>query len=83
MLNKSFQAFNGIQKLKWGDTIRLHSGDMEYTYIVEEVFEAPASAVIVPFTPGESRLTLATCNSFGSKEDRFVVEAHLIEKKPL
>ena len=28
--NKNFQAFNGIQKLKWGDTIRLRSSDMEY-----------------------------------------------------
>jgi len=83
ILNKNFQAFNGIQNLTWGDTIRLQSGDVEYVYIVEEVFEAAASDVVVPFTPGESRLTLATCNSFGSKDDRFIVEAHLLEKKPL
>ena len=83
VLNKNFQAFNGIQKLTWGDTIRLQSGDIEYVYIVEEVFEAAASEVLVPFTPGKARLTLATCNSFGSKDDRFIVEARLLEKKPL
>lgn len=83
VLNKNFQAFNGIQKLQWGDTIRLHSGDVEYVYIVEEIFEAAASEVVVPFTPGKARLTLATCNSFGAKDDRFVVEARLLEKKPL
>ena len=28
--NKNFQAFNGIQELKWGDTIKLQSESKEY-----------------------------------------------------
>lgn len=83
VFNKNFQAFNGIQDLKWGDTIKLQSEDMEYTYFVEEVFKAKASEVTVPETPGKANLTLATCNSFGAKDDRFVVEAKLISKKSL
>lgn len=83
VLNKNFQAFNDIENLTWGDRIRLHSKDTEYIYRVEKVFEAKASDVFIPETPGEARLTLATCNSFGAKEDRFIVQAVLIGEKPL
>ena len=79
VFNKNFQAFNGIQNLTWGDTIRVQSSDTEYVYRVQEVYQAKASDVFVPNTPGEARLTLATCNTFGSKEDRFIVEAVLID----
>ncbi len=83
VLNKNFQAFNGLQTLTWGDKIRLTSADTEYVYRVEKVYEAKASEVFVPETPGEARLTLATCDSFGAKDDRFIVEAVLIDKKVL
>lgn len=83
VFNKNYQAFNGIQDLTWGDTVRLQSDDTEYIYRVQKVYKASASEVIVPFTPGKAKLTLATCNSFGSKDDRFIVEADLIDTKEL
>ncbi len=83
VFNKNFQAFNGIQELAWGDTIRLQSSDAEYTYRVQKVYKAKASEVVVPSTPGQAKLTLATCNSFASKDDRFIVEAELIDTKTL
>ncbi len=83
VFNKNFQAFNGLQDLEWGDTIRVQTSDTEYTYRVQDVYQAKASEVFVPNTPGEARLTLATCNSFGSKDDRFIVEAILIDTKTL
>lgn len=83
VFNKNFQAFNGIQELDWGDKIQLQSAGKEYTYFVEEVYKAAAADVIVPMTPGKSRLTLATCNSFGSKDDRFIVEAKLVSERIL
>lgn len=83
VFNKNFQAFNGIQNLTWGDTIRLRSSDTEYVYQVERVYKAKTSDVTVPVTSGEAKLTLATCNSFGTKDDRFIVEASLISKKSL
>ncbi len=79
VFNKNFQAFNGIQNLDWGDIIRLQSEGREYVYRIDRVYEAKASEVVVPNSRGESKLTLATCDSFGSKDDRFVVEATLIE----
>ncbi len=83
VFNKNYQAFNGIQNLKWGDTITLKSSDMEYTYRVDRVYEAKASAVMVPTKASQAKLTLATCDTFGAKEDRFIVEATLVSKKPL
>jgi len=80
--NKNFQAFNGIQKLVWGDTIRLRSGDTEYVYAVDRVYEAKASDAEVAIQKGVAKLTLATCNSFGTKDDRFVVEATLVDSHP-
>jgi LPXTG-site transpeptidase (sortase) family protein len=83
VFNKNFQAFNGIQNLVWGDTVRLQSDDTEYIYRVQKVYEAKSSAVFVPSTPGKAQLTLSTCNSFGSKDDRFIVEATLVDSRAL
>lgn len=83
VFNKNFQAFNGIQELQWGDLVRVQSQDVEYVYRVQRVYKAKASDVVVLPTPGKAQLTLATCNSFGSKDDRFVVEAYLIDSKVL
>lgn len=83
VINKNFQAFNGIQKLEWGDSIRLRSKDREYVYSVDRVYEAKASAAEVPIQHDIAKLILATCNSFGSKDDRFIVEATLVESYPL
>ena len=78
--NKNFQAFNGIQDLKWGDTITINSEEGEYTYRVDKVYRAKASDVVVPIAGTEKRLVLATCNSFGSTDDRYIVEADLISE---
>jgi LPXTG-site transpeptidase (sortase) family protein len=83
VINKNFQAFNGIQNLEWGDTIEVRSGNTVVTYQVEKVFKAKAEEVTVPMGGTEPRLTLATCNSFGSKDDRFVVEAKAVSTKQL
>ena len=83
VFNKNYQAFNEIQKLVWGDTIRLRSRDTEYVYRVDKVYEAKASTVSIPTQSTEQKLTLATCDTFGAKEDRFIVEATLISKKAL
>lgn len=77
--NKNFQAFNGIQKLVWGDIIRLRSSDTEYVYSVDRQYKAKATDAEIALEKGVAKLTLATCNSFGTKDDRFVVEATLIE----
>lgn len=83
VMNKNFQALNGIQKLKWGDIIEVESAGTKYTYRVEKVYQAKATGITIPTDVSGKRLTLVTCNSFGSKEDRFIVEAKLLSEKTL
>ncbi len=78
VLNKNFQAFNGVQNLEWGDTITITSENAVYTYRVERVYEARASEITVPIAGDAKLLTLATCDSFGSVDDRHIVEAKQI-----
>ncbi len=83
VINKNYQAFNGVQHLVWGDTIRVQSGDAEYVYRVQRVYKTKASETDIPLDHSSAKLTLVTCNTFGSKDDRFVVEADLIDTRPL
>jgi len=83
VINRNFQAFNGIQTLEWGDIVRLQSADTEYVYRVDSVYQVKASEASVDIQRGRPSLTLATCNSFGTKDDRHIVEATLIETKTL
>lgn len=83
VFNKNYQAFNGIQNMEWGDTIRVQSADTEYVYRVDKVYHAKAGEVTVPIANTGPKLTLATCNSFGTKDDRYIVESTLISQKPL
>lgn len=81
--NRNFQAFNGIQDLEWGDMIRVQSGDAEYVYRVQKVYKTAASVATILLDDSKAKLTLATCNSFGAKDDRFIVEADLVDSYPL
>jgi LPXTG-site transpeptidase (sortase) family protein len=76
--NKSFQAFNGIQNLKWGDEIEITTLDITYVYRVEKVYRARAKDETVAIAGLKQRLVLATCNSFGTADDRYIVEAELV-----
>lgn len=81
--NKAFKAFNGIQKLKQGDLITVTGEGHVYTYAVETVEKENAAVDAIPLSVDGSKLTLATCDSFGTKSDRFVVTATLVETKAL
>jgi len=83
VFNNNFKAFNGIQDLAWGDTIEVRSDSYVSIYQVEKVYKAKAEDVTVPIAGTGPQLTLATCNSFGSTDDRFVVEAKRIEVRAL
>ncbi len=83
VFNKNFQAFNGIQNLEWGDIIEVSAMDAVYEYRVEKVYRAVAQDLTVPIAGTEKILTLATCNSFGSVDDRYIVEAKQVGVKKL
>lgn len=79
VFNKNFQALNGVQNLAWGDLITVTSDTTEYTYHVKKVYKAKASEAVLPTSGVGKRLTLVTCNSFATADDRFIVEADLVQ----
>lgn len=78
--NANFQAFNSIQNLKFGDEIIAEAPAGTFVYRVEKVYRAKASELVVPIAGDTRRLYLATCNSFGSTDDRYIVEAILVSE---
>jgi len=81
--NEAFKAFNEIQKLEKGDRITVHGETATFVYAVREVTSADAESDAIPLVAEGHVLTLATCDSFGKKTDRFVVVADLVESYPL
>jgi len=82
--NQAYKTFDGIQNLKAGDLITVSSSDRVYTYAVDTVQQENADSGAIPLTQdGKQHLTLATCNSFATKSDRFVVSATLVESHAL
>jgi len=81
--NKAFQIFNNIKLLKEGDEITIYGNDKMYVYKVREVELVDKDVAFVSFTPGVNTLTLSTCDSFGKKSDRYVVEADFAYSRAL
>ena len=78
--NQAYKAFNEIQKLVPGDVVTVYSADTAYTYEVKNVAKEKAdNNTAIPLSLDGKVLTLVTCNSFGAKEDRFVVTADFVE----
>lgn len=76
--NQAYRAFNNIEKLAVGDTIKVFSGSHAYVYRVKNVKLVPAPEAMVRFNTGKRELTLVTCDNFGAKTDRYVVSADFI-----
>jgi LPXTG-site transpeptidase (sortase) family protein len=73
--NQNYKAFDGVQNLKAGDTVSVYSATREYRYSVTGVRLANATEDVVELPSNSKYLTLVTCDSFGTKSDRFVVTA--------
>ncbi len=76
--NQAYKAFNDIQKLKEGDPIFVLGEKKVYIYAVEKVEESNTATGEIPLAISGSKLTLATCDTFGAKSDRFIVTANLV-----
>ncbi len=81
--NQAYKTFNNFKLLKGGEVVRVYSLDKEYTYTVEKIRLADAEEVFVDFSVKKNMLTLSTCNTFGQKEERYVVEAVFSSVKPI
>ena len=81
--NQSFKAMNNLDQLLLGDKIYVYSKSKRYTYVVSSVREVSAENALVTFDTDRKMLTLSTCNNFGEKEDRFVIEAEYESSRPI
>jgi len=76
--NKNYQIFNDVQELEKGNIVSVYSGTREYRYEVVSVEQAKATADRIDLEQNGRFLKLVTCNTFGAKEDRFVVTAKFV-----
>lgn len=76
--NQVYKTFDGIQDLKDGSIISVYSADIEYRYRVVGVEVANATRDVLELKQNGKHLTLVTCNSFATKQSRFVVTADFV-----
>jgi LPXTG-site transpeptidase (sortase) family protein len=81
--NQGFKAFNGLRDLKEGDLINVYSDKSIFSYKITSVKLEGADKALVVFNTQIHKLTLSTCDTFGAKSDRYVVEAEYISKKAI
>lgn len=73
-----YKAFNDIEQLKEGEVITLVSGNTEHLYRVSNVYKKNAETAEIMLDTSNSKLTLVTCDGFGKKTDRWVVESDFV-----
>lgn len=78
--NPLYKAFNRISELKAGAIVSLEGNGLLYNYQVTTIRRADASEDYIDIaTDKGARLTLLTCDTFGKKSARWVVEAIFVD----
>lgn len=77
--NQNFRAFNDLEDVEVGETVRVESGDMVSIYRVASVELHSADDALVTLSSAKKTLTLVTCNSFGKPTERYVVTATFVD----
>lgn len=81
--NEWYRVFNALSQLSPGEIVRVQATGYEYRYVVSSVELVDADKALVELSTREKKLTISTCNSFGAKTDRFVVEADYLGRVAL
>lgn len=81
--NQAFKTFNNLKDLVAGDEVRVDSKTHAYVYRVRDIQLTTADAGVVALEQGARNLVLVTCNTFGAKEERYIVRADFVESYPL
>lgn len=79
----AYRVFNNLKTLKNGDFIYVDSDNYRYVYKVNNVSLVNANNALVDFSRKEDMLTLSTCNTFGARQERYVVEAIFFDRELL
>lgn len=82
--NQAFKAFNGLQNVRPGDDIIVHSSSARYHYRAVSIDYVDVDTASIEIGSGAQTLTLVTCDSFGKeKTKRYVVHAEFLYEEPL
>lgn len=73
--NQAYKTFNDLDKLNNGDEVELQANGKTYVYTVDKVSLVDSNTAFVNLSNTGRRLTISTCDTFGKKADRWVVEA--------
>ena len=73
--NPAYKVFSGLRKLTPGDIVKIQSGALVYRYRVLSLTRRKADDAKIDLGSRKKMLTLSTCDVFGGKEFRWVVEA--------
>jgi len=74
--NQAYKSFNGLDKLSVGDKITIQGSSTTATYAVVSVDVTEVDEGFVSFSPNDRvDLTIATCSTFGTKQNRTIVSA--------
>jgi LPXTG-site transpeptidase (sortase) family protein len=76
--NQAYKTFNGLKDLQKGDEMYLDTDDTTFVYRVDSIVLADADDAFVTFDSSVPKLTVSTCNTFGEKQERHIVEATLV-----
>jgi len=78
--NEAYKTFNGLEKLEKNDEITIEANGELFIYKVTSVVLVDAENALVEFDNSKRTLTVSTCNTFGEKQERWVVNAEFYEK---
>lgn len=76
--NQAYKAFNKLKDVEVGDEVRVDGDRQSHIYRVTSVQLAKDSEARVNLGDKRRMLTLVTCNTFGAKEERVIVEAEFL-----
>ncbi len=76
--NQAYKTFNNLKSLVAGDQIYVYSATKKYTYSVRTVTLVDSNEAWIDVSSKDNMLTLSTCNTFGAKEERYVVQADYV-----
>ncbi len=81
--NRAYHTFDGLEKLQAEDEIYVEGNSARYVYKVVRVSFLKDSDAYIDLETNVRMLTLSTCNAFGAKDDRVVVQARFVKQLPL
>lgn len=72
---KDSSPFYHLDKVKVGDTIKVHFHDKWYSYQATRLYSVPPDATQIEAPSTEAKMTLYSCSLRGQADGRYVVEA--------